>query len=162
MNPRSFRHTTVLPKFTDAVRGIFVAYREEPNLRFHLFAATCAALGGYAVGLKGWEVAYLAGTIALVLFAELVNTAVERSVDLAADGRRHPLAGLAKQVAAGAVLLTACHAAFAAAFLFLIERGLSESLQAVLTLLTERPIWLAPPIITGLLGLFGGARGGVH
>lgn len=162
MNPRSFRHTAVLPKFADALHGVFVAYREEPNLRFHVFAAASAVVAGYAVRLEGWEVAYLAVTIGLVLFAELVNTAVERAVDLAADGRRHPLAGLAKQVAAGAVLLTAFHAAFAAAFLFLIQRGFLESLQAVLDLLTERPLWLAPPLAAGLLGLFGGARGGVH
>lgn len=154
----SFRHRTLLPRFRDAFRGTWFAYREEPNLRFHLFAASCAAVAGYAVRLAAWEVAYLAATIALVLFAEMVNTAVERTVDLSAAGRRRPLAATAKEAAAGAVLLAALHAAFAAAFLFLIERGFGETVSAVLTLVAARPWVLGLPVVMGLLGLLGGAR----
>lgn len=159
---QSFRHTRVLPRFTDAFRGLYLAYREEPNLRFHLFAAACAAVAGYAVRLAPWEVAYLAVTIGLVLFAEMVNTAVERTVDLAAGGRRHHLAAMAKEVAAGGVLLAALHAAFAAAFLFLIERGFAHTLQAVLALLATRPWIAAVPLLAGLLALVGGSRGSTH
>lgn len=148
----SFRHRSVWPRFRDAGFGIYQAYREEPNLRFHLFATSCAALLAYAAGLAGWEVAYLSVTIALVLTAELVNTAVERTVDLAAAGRRHPLAATAKEVAAGAVLLTAGHAGFAGAYLFLYQHSLSQALQA----LAQRPVLLLLPVAMGLLGLFGG------
>lgn len=155
----SFRHTSVLPRFRDAFRGAWLAYREEPNLRFHLFAASCAAVAGYAVRLAPWEVAYLALTVALVLFAEMVNTAVERTVDLAADGRHHPLAATAKEAAAGGVLLAALHAAFAAAFLFLIERSFMTTLSALLALLAARPWVVGLPVLTGLLGLLGGASG---
>jgi diacylglycerol kinase len=158
MSGRPFRHSGVLPRFRDAALGLFVAYREEPNLRFHVFAAACAGVAGCAVSLRGWEVAYLGATIALVLAAELVNTAVERAVDLAAGDRRHPLAAAAKQVASGAVLLTALHAAFAAVVLFAVERRLGQSVQAVLALLAGRPLFVLPPVITGLLGLLGGAR----
>jgi len=158
MSGRPFRHTALLPRFRDAGRGLVRAYREEPNLRFHVFAGTCAAVAAHAVGVSGWEAAYLGGTIALVLFAELVNTAVERAADLAAGGRRHPLAGAAKEVAAGAVLLTALHAVFAAALLFALQRDLAESVHAVLRLLIHRPLWLLPPAIAGVLGLFGGSR----
>jgi len=155
----SFRHTTILPRFGDAFRGLLIAYREEPNLRFHVFAGACAAVAGRAVGLVGWEVAYLVATITLVLLAEMVNTAVERTVDLAADGRRHPLAAMAKEVAAGGVLLSAGHAAFAAAFLFLIERSLGATLGALWALLGTSPLWFALPLLAGILGLVGGARG---
>ena len=158
MSGRPFRNTGVIPRFRSAGRGMVQAYREEPNLRFHVFAGTCAAVTAYAVGLTGWEVAYLGGTIALVLFAELVNTAVERAVDLAVGRERHPLAGAAKEVASGAVLLTALHAVFAAVLLFALRRDLVESVQAVLRLLLQRPFWIAPPAIAGLLGLFGGDR----
>ncbi len=158
MSGRPFRHTAILPRFRDAGRGLVRAYREEPNLRFHVFAGACAAVAGFAVGLTGWEVAYLAATVALVLFAELVNTAVERAVDLAAGRERHPLAGAAKEVASGAVLLTALHAVFAAGLLFAVRRDLAQSVQAALALLIRQPLWLLPPAITGLLGLFGGAR----
>lgn len=158
MNRNAFRHTAILPRFADAIRGCYLAYREEPNLRFHLFAASCAAVAGYAVRLAPWETAYLFLTVALVLFAEMVNTAVERAVDLATDGRRQPLAGMAKEVAAGAVLLAALHAVFAAAFLFAIQRGLLQTLSALLNLLAHRPGFLLIPLLAGILGLLGGRR----
>jgi diacylglycerol kinase len=152
------RHTSVLPRFRDAFYGIYQAYREEPNLRFHTFAAVSAAVAGYAVGLAGWEVAYLSVTIAVVLLAEMVNTAVERAVDFAADGRRHRLAGQAKEVAAGAVLLAAAHALFAAVYLFLYSRGVMETLNAVLTLLRHQPWFMLVPLLAGVLGVAGGER----
>lgn len=154
-----YRHRTVLPRFRDAFRGIYQAYREEPNLRFHAFAASCAAVAGVAVRLAPWETAYLSITVVTVLFAEMVNTAVERAVDFAAGGRRHPLAGQAKEVAAGAVLMTALHAVFAAGYLFLYSRGFWETVQALLALVVERPFWLLLPLGAGALGLLGGDRG---
>lgn len=152
----SFKHRALLPRFRDAFRGLWTAYREEPNLRFHLFAGTGMAVVAYAAGVEGWEAAYLAVTISLVLLAEMVNTAVERAVDLASSGRRHPLAAVAKEVGAGVVLFAAAHALFAAAALFLVKRSLFETLNALLSALLEHP-WLAlPPVAAGLLGLFGG------
>ncbi len=161
MNGRTaFRHTKILPRFSDAFRGVWLAYREEPNLRFQLFAAACAVVAGRAVGLAGWEVAYLSVTITLVLLAEMINTAVERAVDLAADGRRHALAAVAKEVAAGGVLLAAGHAAFAAAFLFLIERSFMTTLYALLNLLQANPVWYGLPLVAVALAL--GVRGSTH
>jgi diacylglycerol kinase len=151
-----FRHRSILPRFADAFRGIYTAYREEPNLRFHVFAASGCVVAGLAVGLERWEAAYLAFTIAAVLVAEMVNTAVERAVDLAAGGRLHPLAGQAKQVAAGAVLLAAGHALFAALLLFAWNRGPLETLAALVRQASVRPWLLLLPGMTGLLGLFGG------
>lgn len=153
-----FRHHAVLPRFTDAFRGIYMAYREEPNLRFHVFAAACAAVAAVAVGLAPWEIAYLSATVMSVIFAEMVNTAVERTVDLAAAGQRHPLAGLAKEVAAGAVLVAALHAVFAAGFLFLYNRGIAETVGALWHLALERPWWVLLPVAAGVMGLFGGVR----
>lgn len=158
MSGRPFRHTGVLPRFRDAAIGLVLAYREEPNLRFHVFAAACVAVAGFSVRLAAWEGAYLAVTIALVLIAEVVNTAIERAVDLAADGQIHPLAAVAKEVSAGAVLVAALHAAFAAVYLFLIQRPLSESLSGILTQIARQPGVIAIPALAGLLGLFGGTK----
>lgn len=153
------KHRALWPRFRDAFAGLVEAYREEPNLRFHLFAATTVAATAYATDVSEWEIAYLALTITVVLFAEMVNTAVERTVDLAAGGLRHPLAAQAKEVAAGAVLLSATHAAFAAVYLFAWRRDLSQTLAALLRLLQEHP-WVALlPILAGLLGLLGGGSG---
>lgn len=154
-----FRHHSLLPRFHDAFCGIYAAYREEPNLRFHVFAASCAAVAGVAVRLQPWEVAYLSVTVLAVLFAEMVNTAIERAVDFAAAGRRHPLAGQAKEVAAGAVLMAALHAVFAAGYLFIFSRGVGQTVMAVLHLLLDRPLWAALPLAAGALALLVRDRG---
>lgn len=152
----SFRHRGVLPRFRDAFAGFVQAYRQEPNLRFHLFAAACAAVAAHAVGLGGWEAGYLGLTVLGVLFAEMVNTAVERTVDLAAGGRPHPLAAEAKQVAAGAVLLAALHAAAVGGYLFLIRHSPGETLRAVLAAVAEQP-WIAlGPVLAAVTGLLAG------
>lgn len=153
----SIRHRTVIPRFRDAFLGFYRAYREEPNLRFHIFAGACVAFAAYAVRVEVWEWAYLAVTITLVLFAEMVNTAVERAVDLASGGRRQPLAAMAKEVAAGGVLLAALHATVAAVALFLVRRSFGETLAALLDTLMNAP-WLAlAPVVAGALALVGGS-----
>ncbi|WP_083436660.1 diacylglycerol kinase family protein [Paenibacillus sp. P22] len=63
------------------------------------------------LGLKRTEWALLLLVSALVLAAELINTAIERAVDLACGGELHPLAKLAKDTASGAVLVCAAAAA---------------------------------------------------
>lgn len=146
------RHRAILPRFRDAGRGLWQTYAEEPNFRFHLFAASGVAVAAIAVGVEAWEAAYLAITVAMVLLAELVNTAVERTVDFAAGGRRHPLAGQAKEIAAGAVLLTAGHAAFAALLVFVVNHGFMETVMAALA----RPWLLAVPVLFGVVGLMVG------
>jgi len=155
-NRQMVKHRSVLPRFRDAAYGMYQAYREEPNLRFHLFAGICVAVTGYAVRVEGWEAAYLAVTVSLVLLAEMVNTAVERTVDLAAAGRHHPLAAQAKQVAAATVLLSALHATFAALFIFVIERSLWETGHALWRLALISPWIILLPIGAALLGYFGG------
>lgn len=106
-----------------------------------------------AVGLFPWETAYLGATVASVLLAEAFNTAVERTVDLASDGRRHPLAAQAKEVAAGAVLLAAAHAALAAFLIFVVNRGFWVTVDALLYMATTRPWLLALPLAAGWAGL---------
>lgn len=86
-----------------ALRGWAHAWRTQPHLRFEGVAALLAV--GAAVAL-GTGVAAVVLACALVLVAELVNTAVEATVDLVAPGP-DPRAAIAKDVAAGAVLAAA-------------------------------------------------------
>ncbi len=74
---------------------------------FHLVAAILVLVGALVLRLSLHEFALLALAITLVLFAELMNTAVEVVVDLVSPDF-HPLAQRAKDVAAGAVLLAMC------------------------------------------------------
>jgi diacylglycerol kinase (ATP) len=82
------------------------ALRSEVHLRFHA-AATFVVIGlGFYYGITRVEWALVALSVAGVWTAELVNTAIEALTDMASPAY-HPLAGKAKDVAAGAVLLAA-------------------------------------------------------
>lgn len=81
--------------------GVTHAYRTQPNFRIETWAAALAAL--LALWLQA-PLAPVALACALVLALELVNTALEAVVDLVSP-ERHPLAKVAKDAAAAAVLL---------------------------------------------------------
>ncbi|MBE3573872.1 MAG: diacylglycerol kinase family protein [Firmicutes bacterium] len=86
--------------------GLRWAWGHERNFRIHTLAATLSILAGGYFGLSRWEWLALAAAITQVMVAELLNTAVENVVDLASP-QVHPLARVAKNVAAAAVLLSA-------------------------------------------------------
>ena len=103
--------------FGHAGRGVWAALRSEVHLRFHA-AATAAVVGlGLYCHLARLEWALLALAVAGVWTAELLNTAIEALTDLASPAF-HPLAGKAKDVAAGAVLLAAVGALAVGALVF--------------------------------------------
>ncbi len=87
-----------------AIEGILWAVKTQRHMLFHLVAAILVMVAALVLRLTLHEFALLALAITLVLFAELVNTAIEAVVDLASPDY-HPLAQRAKDVAAGAVLL---------------------------------------------------------
>jgi diacylglycerol kinase (ATP) len=92
--------------FGHAFRGVGAALRSELHLQFHA-VATVVVLGlGFYLGLSAPEWALVALAVAGVWAAELFNTAIEALTNLVSPGY-HPLAGRAKDVAAGAVLLAA-------------------------------------------------------
>jgi diacylglycerol kinase len=91
-------------KFIYALRGIGKAIREEKSFRVMLvcFVLLVTASALLRVTLLEWAVLLLC--CGAVLAAELLNTAIERAVDIAAP-EKHPLAEKAKDIAAGAVLV---------------------------------------------------------
>ncbi|GAA4018912.1 diacylglycerol kinase [Hymenobacter fastidiosus] len=92
--------------FGHAFRGVAAALRSEVHLRFHA-GATVAAVGlGFYLRISRLEWALVALAIGAVWSAELLNTALEALTDLVSP-EYHPLAGRAKDVAAGAVLVVA-------------------------------------------------------
>lgn len=149
-----------LARVRDAAHGLWDAYREEPNLRFHVFAAAAAFALAWAVELSGLPLLYLLGAVLLVLIAETVNTAVERAVDLASQGRLHPLARQAKDAAAGAVLLAVAHATVAGYMLFVAPRGFAGLLRAVAAAAERAPAMaLAAGALVAAAGFLGLAAG---
>lgn len=77
---------------------------EERNFRLQLMIAVVAVILGVLLRFPVWKWGTLLLTIALVLTAEMINSALESLVDLV-QPQKHPLAGQAKDIAAGAVLI---------------------------------------------------------
>ena len=96
----------LLRSFGYAFQGVVACLLGERNFRIHTLAGAMAIAMGADYRLSGTQWAVLLLAIALVLCCEAVNTAVEAAVDLVSPGE-HPLAKLAKDCAAGAVLLAA-------------------------------------------------------
>jgi diacylglycerol kinase len=95
-----------LKGFVYAFRGIAHVVRTQRNARVHLVFAVAVLLAGLYFRVTPVEWAILAITISLVFSAEMFNTSVELQVDLATS-RPDPRARAAKDVGAGAVLVTA-------------------------------------------------------
>lgn len=91
-------------------------------MRVHALMALLALMAGVVLGLTTFELAVLVLTIVFVMAMEMMNTAIEAAVDLVTD-TYHPLARIAKNVAAGAVLLAAIASIFVGVLLFLTKLG---------------------------------------
>ncbi len=98
------RSRSLLWSFNYAIEGIVYTLRTQRNMRLHALAATIVLSSGIVLGVSRLEMIALIFAISLVLTAELVNTALEATVDIAID-RFDPMAKIAKDVAAGAVLI---------------------------------------------------------
>ena len=103
--------------FLYAGQGIAAAVKTQRNFRFHIAAAVYVTAFSLFYELTKWEYALLALTFSSVISAELVNTAVEAAVDLYSP-EKSSLAKLAKDAAAGAVLVTAVFAVIVGVMLF--------------------------------------------
>jgi probable rRNA maturation factor len=100
------RRMSLARSFVCAFVGLWHAVRTQRNMRIHLSVTTFVVLLGLYLELTWTEWALLALTIGFVLVAEMFNTVAEAALDAAAPSF-HPLVKTAKDVAAGAVLLTA-------------------------------------------------------
>jgi diacylglycerol kinase (ATP) len=98
--------SNLLSSFKYAFAGLAYLVRTQRNARIHLAISLVVVVLGFWSGLSRTEWAIIALTIGLVLAAESFNTVAEAAVDLASP-QFHPLAKIAKDVAAGAVLLMA-------------------------------------------------------
>jgi len=103
--------------FGYAFAGLAYCFRTQRNFRVHLAIGLLVVLAGFLLGLSWVEWAVVAILIVVVLSAEMVNTMVEALVDLV-TAEYHPLAKVAKDVAAGVVLLSAIGASVIGVLIF--------------------------------------------
>lgn len=99
-----------IKSFRFAGQGLSYLLRTQPNFLIHCLAAVLVVALAVALGTTRPEIAVLILTIGVVLVCEALNTALEALVDLASPSY-HPLARIAKDVAAGGVLIAAIVAA---------------------------------------------------
>ena len=116
----SWRIADDLPSsFRYAAQGLLYAFVSQRNFQIHVLLGTLSLLLGFWLQLELNHMAILVLTVAAVLVLELLNTAIEAVVDLSIGRRFHPLARIAKDCAAGAVLVSSISSLMIAAFLLL-------------------------------------------
>lgn len=109
----------VFLSFRYAWAGVIYALSTQRNLRIHTIIGAIALGLSWFLQIPVLEVAVIGLTIALVLAMELINTAIESVVDLLVKQSYHELAKIAKDCAAGAVLVAALASVFVAGLLLL-------------------------------------------
>ncbi len=128
---QAWRPKSVVVSFRHAAEGIAHAFRTQRNMRFHTAAFAAMFLAGMVLRLPRMEMIALVFVCALVLISELFNTAIEATVDMITD-RYHPAAKFVKDIAAGAVLVSAITAAVVGCIIFLGALNLEVSRQRML------------------------------
>lgn len=100
-----------------AIEGIMYTFRSERNMKFHYFSSFGVLMASLFFNFSKIEFILLLGAITLVVVTEMINTAVEKTVDLITS-EYNILAKIAKDVAAGAVLVSALYSVVVAYILF--------------------------------------------
>ncbi len=121
--------------FNCAVEGFKYVLKTQKNMRLHFEIGVAVLLLGILLDLNKLEILILCGTIVSVLLTEMINTAVELTIDLITD-TFHPLARIIKDIAAGGVLIVSLNAVLVGYLLFLdrfakhIENGIVRIRQS--------------------------------
>jgi diacylglycerol kinase (ATP) len=107
LSPR--KPSSILESFNYALEGLIHVLRTQRNMRVHFAIAIAVLVIGLVTGVNRLELIALLLAIAFVLIAEMINSAIEHAIDIATTSF-DPLAKLAKDIAAGAVLIASVNA----------------------------------------------------
>lgn len=124
----------IVQSFNVAIEGIIETIRTERNMKFHSFCAVLVVILIVFLGASRMELMILATSVAFVLVAELLNTAIESFVDLVSP-QYNILAKRAKDVGAGAVFLAATNAVITGYLVF--HNKISDKFGQFFVLLKE-------------------------
>ncbi len=127
----------LIDSFNYAIDGIIYTLKTQRNMRIHIFAAICVLLLSLFFRLSKLEILVLFFTISLVIITEMLNTSIEATIDLITD-QYHVLAKIAKNVAAGAVLIASLNAILVAYIIFFDKLNLVT--EIVLNRVRQMPI----------------------
>lgn len=149
------RNTNFFKSLRHAMRGFADACAEERNLRFHCFAGAGVCLFALFYGLCAEQWAILALTVSAVISTELANTATERTVDTATDEIKES-ARLAKDAAAGAVLVTVVGAIAVGICLFSDAEKITYTVKTIASNAKYLGLFTGYFVVGGGFLLFGG------
>ena len=128
------RNSSIVQSFNFAFEGVIHVLRTQRNLRIHFALAVLVLVLALVFDVSRLELVALMLAITFVLIAEMVNTAVEATIDVATTSF-DPLAKLAKDIAAGAVLIAAMNAIAVGYLVF--ENRIRQPSGRLLTYLRE-------------------------
>src|SRR5204862_5346304 len=142
------RAPSVLDSFNFATEGIIHVLRTHRNMRVHFAVAIVVLVAAVWVGVSKLELIALLLAIAFVFITEMINSALEQAIDVATTSF-DPLAKLAKDVAAGAVLIATVNAVAIGYLVFAGE--VSERSSRLLDRLRDAPA--NPALIAPVLAI---------
>jgi len=125
----SQRSPTIFDSFNYASEGIIHVLRTQRNMRIHFLIAAAVLVLALWVGVDKLELIALLLSITFVLMAEMINTAIEGAIDVSTTAF-DPMAKLAKDVAAGAVLIATLNA-IAVGYLVFANRVANRSARGL-------------------------------
>lgn len=108
----------IINSFKYAIQGFIQAFKSEQNMKIHIIAAITVIISAIIFKISVVEWIICISLISIVIAAELFNTALETTVDLAMP-EKHEKAKIAKDVSASAVLIISIGAAIIGLIIFL-------------------------------------------
>ena len=131
------KNRNMIDSFNNAINGVIYAVRTQKNMKVHCLAAIIVLVLSLFYDLPRTELIVLFLTITLVIFAEMINTSIEEVVDIIVD-EFHPRAKIVKDVAAGAVLVTAFNAVVVAYLVFFDK--IEPTASSIMSKLSNNPL----------------------
>ncbi|MBD0330630.1 MAG: diacylglycerol kinase [Thermoleophilia bacterium] len=144
------RRPSLLDSFNFAFEGVIHVLRTQRNMRIHFAVAGVVLVAAVAIGVSRMELIALLLAIAFVLIAEMINTAIEGAVDVSTTSF-DPNAKLAKDIAAGAVLIATITAVAIGYLVF--SRAVTDRSSRLLERLGDAPtrVTLIALVLTTIL-----------
>lgn len=118
---RKYKSKNVKTSLKNAGKGVSLALKSETNIRIHILVGILVFSIGVLMNLNYTKLCVLLLVIALVITTEMLNTAIEFTIDSVFHNRFSPLAGMAKDVSAAAVMFSAIISVIIGLFIFIPE-----------------------------------------
>ncbi len=146
------RSLSLIDSFNYAIEGLVHVLRTHRNMRIHFAVAIAVLVAAVWTGVTRFELIALLLAIAFVLIAEMINSAIEQAIDVATTSF-DPLAKLAKDIAAGAVLIAAVNAVAVGYLVF--SHAIGSSAADLIERLRDLPteVTLIALVLTVLVGI---------